>query len=58
LISGGIFYLGQQGPKTIPFIKNMWKWIGIGYALMIFAWLLVSWMMAIVGYSDLWWKVL
>jgi len=58
LVTGLIFYFGKEGPNTIPAIKKMWKWIGIGYAILFMAWLLTSWLMAAAGYKNDWWKIL
>ena len=55
LITGGMFYLGMHGKDTIPTVKRMWKYAGIGYALMFMAWLLVSWLMAATGYNSVPW---
>lgn len=58
LISGGMFYLGMNGKDTIPTVKNIWKYAGIGYAVMFMAWLVVSWLLAIIGYEGVtWWQV-
>jgi len=54
-ITGGMFYLNIKGKDTLPTIKKMWKYIGIGYCLMLMAWLLVSWLMAITGYQGIPW---
>jgi len=33
----------------------MWKYAGIGYALMFMAWLLVSWLLAAIGFNAIHW---
>jgi uncharacterized membrane protein required for colicin V production len=58
LITGGFFYLGKEGPNTVKYIKDAWIRIGIGYAILFMAWLLVSWIMAAAGFEGDWWKIL
>jgi len=58
LITGIFFYLGKEGPNTLQYIKDAWKRIGIGYAILFMAWLLTSWLMLAVGYGNIWWKIL
>ncbi|MFA6376862.1 MAG: hypothetical protein WCX69_05695 [Candidatus Paceibacterota bacterium] len=58
LISGGWFYLSSGKPDTVKNVIKMWKEIGIAYGLMLLAWLLISWLLLIVGYNNLWWKIL
>ena len=55
LISGGMFYLGMKGKDTIPTIKKLWKYVGIGYAIMLMAWFIVSWLIALTGYQGIAW---
>jgi len=58
LVTGGLFYMGQNDTNTIPRIKKMWKWIGLGYGLLFIAWFLVSWLMLAAGYKNEWWKII
>lgn len=55
LITGGMFYLGMNGKDTIPTVKRIWKYAGIGYAIMFMSWLLVSWLLAATGFNAIQW---
>ena len=57
-ITGGLFYTQVGGQDVMIKAKTMWKYIGIGYALLFFAWLLTTWTLQAFGYSGLWWKIL
>ena len=57
-ISGGLFYTQAGGQDALKRVKTMWKYIGIGYALLFFAWLLTTWTLQAFGYHGLWWKIL
>ncbi len=50
-ITGGIFYLAQDKSKLLAEIKDTWRKIGIGYLILIFAWIIVSLLMQFAGYS-------
>jgi hypothetical protein len=47
--------LGGQGTKAM--IKSWWQAIGIGYALLFFAWIITTWLLQIVGFHGLWYKI-
>jgi hypothetical protein len=57
-ITGGLFYTHAGGTDTLKMIKQSWIRIGIGYALLFFAWLLTNWTLQAFGYHGLWWKIL
>jgi|GEM_PF-954401 len=57
-ITGGLFYLSQDKANLIPTLKDGWKKVGIGYGILIFAWVIVSILMNLVGYSKLWNQIL
>lgn len=59
LITGIIFYTQAGGPQTLKMVIKAWKAIGIGYALIFFAWFLTTWTLQAFGYSgtDLWFKI-
>ena len=57
LITGVIFYLSLGGMETLGMVKKMWKAVGIGYALLLFAWIIVGVLMTIAGYHGVWWKI-
>jgi len=58
LITGLIYYTQFKTPEVWDKIKSMWKAIGIGYALLIFSWLIVGFLLQIVGFPGLWYKIL
>lgn len=55
LTTGGMFYLGMNGKDTIPTVKRVWKYAGIGCAIMFMSWLLVSWLLAATGFNAIQW---
>jgi hypothetical protein len=58
LITGLLFYSHFKTPEIWEKVKLMWKAIGIGYALLIFAWLIVGLLLQLIGFSGLWFKIL
>jgi hypothetical protein len=59
LATGGLFYLSPNNPDMISKAKKMWQAIGIGYAILFTAWILVSWLMVAVGFAKPdWWKII
>ena len=58
LITGLIFYSQFKTPDTWEKVISAWKAIGIGYGLLIFAWIIVGILLQIAGYSGLWFKIL
>ncbi len=58
MITGGMFYLSHDKANLIPTIKDGWKKIGIGYGILFFAWIIVSVLMNLVGYKELWNQIL
>jgi hypothetical protein len=36
----------------------MWKYIAIGYGLLFLAWIIVGFILQIIGFPGLWWKIL
>jgi hypothetical protein len=57
-VTGVIFYTSAGGPQTLQMVKSWWKAIGIGYAIIFFAYFLTTWALQAMGYSGLWWKIL
>ncbi len=57
-ITGGLFYLSQDKANLIPHIKDAWKKIGIGYGILFFSWIIVSVLMLLAGYTQLWNQIL
>ena len=59
LATGGLFYLSPNNPDLISKVKKMWQAVGIGFAILFMAWILVSWLMIAVGFSKPdWWKII
>jgi hypothetical protein len=58
LVTGVIFYSQLKTPDIWEKVISAWKAIGIGYALLIFAWIIVGILLQIAGYSGLWFKIL
>ena len=61
LATGAIFYFSIGGKKTIPLIKRIWRAFGIGLGIIFFAWLIVSFILALFGYQvgifGVWYRV-
>jgi len=58
LVTGGLFYLAQDKTNLATRAKDIWKKIGIGYAVLFFSWIIVSIIMALAGYGALWNQIL
>ena len=57
VITAVIFYKSLGGPEVWETVKSWWRAIGIGYALLFFAWIIVGVMLRIFGYTSVWWKI-
>jgi len=58
LVTGGLFYLAADKANLAARAKDIWKKIGIGYAILFFSWIIVSIIMALTGYGALWNQIL
>jgi hypothetical protein len=58
LITGLIFYSSLKTPAIWQKVKTMWKYIAIGYGLLFLAWIIVGFILQIIGFPGLWWKIL
>lgn len=58
MITGAMFYLSHDKANLVPALKDGWKKIGIGYGILFFAWIIVSILMNLVGYKELWNQIL
>jgi len=58
VLSGILFYISMGAPETISQIKLIWNAAGIGYGIILFAWIIVSLFLAIVGFKlGPWWQI-
>ena len=57
MMTAAIFYKSLGGPEVWDKVKSWWRAIGIGYALLFFAWILVGILLSIFGYTSAWWKI-
>lgn len=57
VITGVIFYKSLGGPEIWGTIKTWWKYIGVGYGLLFFAWVIVGILLSIFGFTGAWWKL-
>ncbi len=55
--TGAMFYTQFGGPDIKQRVISWWKLIGIGYALLFFAWLIVGIFLALFGYHGAWWSI-
>jgi len=55
--TGAMYYTSFGGPDLKQKAISWWKWIGVGYAILFFAWTLVGILLALFGYAGAWWSV-
>ncbi|MFZ3074074.1 MAG: pilin [Minisyncoccales bacterium] len=58
LATGLLFYSPFGTPDILEKVKTWWKYIGIGYALLVFAWIITGFILQIAGFPGLWFKIL
>ena len=58
LITGLLFYFAQKTPEIWEKIRSMWKAIGIGFGLLLLAWIIVGLLLQTIGFPGIWWKIL
>ena len=60
LASGVIIYFSRkmEAPNPIAKVKSLWKAAGIGIALLLFSWLITSFLLTLVGYKLPLWNLL
>jgi len=57
-VTAGLFYAPFRTPELLDRVKTTWKAIGIGYLLLLFAWIIVGILLSLIGFKGLWWKIL
>jgi hypothetical protein len=67
IITGIIYYLSVFSPEilgewaAIANVRSIWKYAGIGYGIIFFAWLIINLFLAFVGYKfqifGHWWEI-
>lgn len=57
LATGGLFYTDFGTSEIKQKVISWWKLIGIGYALMFFAWIITGIFTSLFGYSGMWWSI-
>lgn len=57
LATGGLFYTEFGTPEIKQKVISWWKLIGIGYALLFFAWTIVGIFTSLFGYTGVWWQI-
>ena len=57
LATGIMFYTSLGGQNAMAMVKSWWRAIGIGYALLFFAWIITTWLLQIAGFPGLWYKI-
>jgi hypothetical protein len=67
IITGVIYYFSVFSPEilgewaTIANVRSIWKYAGIGYGIIFFAWLIINLFLAIIGYKfqifGHWWEI-
>jgi len=59
LATGGIYYFSMGNPQTMEKVKSLLKSAGIGYGIVLSAWLIINWILIILGYQiGSWWKII
>ncbi len=60
IISGVLFYISLGNVNVLTRVKSIWKSVGKGIAIMFLAWLFISIIMTIMGYTGIygpWWQI-
>lgn len=57
LATGALFYAQMGTPEIKQKVISWWKLIGIGYALMFFAWIITGIFTSLFGYTGVWWNI-
>lgn len=52
-----IFYFSLGAPATTVNIKSIWKRAGQGYAIMFLAWMIINFIVKLLGFTDKWWEL-
>jgi len=61
--TGAMFYfsLSAEIPDIMPKIKALWRSVGIGFGVIFFAWIFVSWALTLLNYQvgifGPWWQI-
>jgi len=61
VFSAVVSYFSLGGPDTLARIKSIWKSVGMGYGIILLAWVLINLIMRLVGYQVVffgqWWQL-
>lgn len=61
IATGAIYYFSMGAPQTMAKVKSLLKTTGIGYLIIFFAWLIINWMLIILGFQveilGKWWQI-
>jgi len=57
LATGVMYYTQFGGMELMDKVKSWWKIIGVGYALLFFAWTITGIILSLSGYSGAWWSI-
>jgi hypothetical protein len=59
--SGAISYFSLGSPTTITQLKSIWKSVGMGYGIILLAWILINLIMRLAGFQVIffgrWWQL-
>ncbi len=55
--TGAMYYLAFGTPQMIARARSMLKAAGIGYLILLFGWLMITWILQIFGVSIKWWII-
>jgi len=59
--TGAIYYLAMGAPEAIANVKSLWRAAGIGYGIIFFAWIIISFILTFFGYRvgifGPWWQI-
>jgi hypothetical protein len=61
IATGAIFYFSGGSPATMAQIISIWKAAGIGYGVVFLGWIIINWLLIILGFEvsvfGQWWNI-
>jgi len=52
-----IYFFSLGGSSTLADVKSLWKRAGQGYAIMFLSWLIINFIVKLIGFTDAWWTL-
>lgn len=59
IATGVIYYFSMGAPTIMARVKSLLKSAGVGYGIIFLAWLIINWILAILGFQlGHWWQII